>query len=780
MKKFLFLLALMLPALLGTSHLMAQNDTTCQAIFISEQNDSDPMTVDFQDVSFPQGAANAWNWSFGDGDSSTEQNPSHTYATEGTYEVTFQITTATCSSTIILPVTVSTDTSGCNCPQTYDPVCVLTPNDGIIEFINVCFAACEGYSPSDFVDCGLACQVYFDFTQDANDYLTFTFAESDFSTSPIITWAWDFGDGTTGSTANPTHTYDQSGTYEVTLSIMHENGCSSTYSAFVNAFDGNPCNCPTDYDPVCVATPNGGIIEYPNECMAICDGFTPNLFVQCDSTTYDYCDAMFCYESDIDNALAVSFHDFSFSFSTITGWAWDFGDGATSTEQNPTHTYADYGVYSVSLTITTADGCSSEITMEVWLDDNAPCNCPATYDPVCVETPNGEIFQFWNTCEAECYGFTDFVVCDSLPQNDCDAIFGYYQDFLSNDLAVNFEDYSYSSSPITAWAWDFGDGTSSTDQNPTHTYTTAGEYTVTLTITSDNCTSSFEEVVFVGDFTFPDCQAFFWPFPDSAGTDLTYQFIDFSLGNPDTWAWDFGDGTTSTAQNPLHTYATAGTYTVSLSISGANCQSSFELVLDTDDFFVSPNDPTSDNVQALFTPIIDLASNAVYFKNQSTSTTNITEITYNFGDGQEATAENVQHTFPAKKAYNVTMHVKNATGQTSSFVGTIDLKTGMFKSSTNTSSIILSNPKITKEDFGLALTPNPASSDVTVAFTTSVAGKYSIEITSVTGQSLYRTSFHGAKGQNKVNIDVQDYPLGLYLLKLQVNDSYQTYKLVKE
>ena len=776
------LLTIMLPALFWSGKLMAQNDTTCQALFIPAPDAQDQLTINFQDLSFPQGATTAWNWSFGDGNSSSVQNPSHTYAMAGTYDVTLNIATADCSSTITQILTVSTDTTGCNCLAIYEPVCVNNPG-GNIEFPNECEAFCAGYTPNDLVDCDIdstGCQVYFDFSQDPNDFLSYAFTDFNFSQSSTATWAWDFGDGTTASTANPTHTYTAAGTYTVSLSTTTVDGCTSIYTINIIVEDTNPCNCSAIYEPVCVSNPNTGIIEYPNECMAICDGYTPNDFVQCDSFPSDLCNAMFCYDSDMNNPLEVTFHDFSFSFSNITSWAWDFGDGSTSTDQNPTHTYADYGIYQVNLTITTESGCTAVITMEVWLDNNVPCNCTPEYNPVCVQEPNGTIFTFWNACEAECYGFTNFVACDSMPQNDCDATFGYYQDYFSNELTVNFEDYSYASTPISSWTWGFGDGTTSSDQNPAHTYAAAGEYVVTLTITSDSCLSTIEEVVFVGDFTLPDCQAFFWPFPDSSGTDLSYQFINLSLGDATAWNWDFGDGTTSTEENPLHTYTAAGTYNVILMISGPNCQSSFELVLDTDDFFVSPNNPTSNNIQALFTPVIDLSSNSVYFKNQSTSTADITEITYDFGDGQDASAENVHHIFPAKKSYNVTMHVKDAIGNTSSFVGAINLETGMFVSSTNSSSIILSNPKITKEDFALELTPNPASSDVAVAFTTSIAGKYNIEITSITGQTLYTTSFNGAKGDNKVNIDVHNYPQGLYLLKLQVNDSYQTYKLVKE
>lgn len=114
-----------------------------------------------------------------------------------------------------------------------------------------------------------------------------------------------------------------------------------------------------------------------------------------------------------------------------------------------------------------------------------------------------------------------------------------------------------------AWLWDFGDGSTSTDQHTAHTYTAPGTYTITLsvyrqgdpiattqrqvTIAATAPVASFEEVL--------------------EGT--TVQFHDTSAPEPTTWHWDFGDGATSTQQSPEHTYAQAGTYTVTLTAGNA-------------------------------------------------------------------------------------------------------------------------------------------------------------------------------------------------------------------
>jgi PKD repeat protein len=136
-------------------------------------------------------------------------------------------------------------------------------------------------------------------------------------------------------------------------------------------------------------------------------------------------------------------------------------------------------------------------------------------------------------------------------------------------LAVSFTDTS-SGSPTT-WSWDFGDGTTSTLQNPTHTYATTGTYTVTLGVanaTGTDTTTQPDYVVVTSPPSPPTAD--FSGTPTSGPTPLTVSFTDTSSGGPTTWSWAFGDGGTSTAQNPTHTYASLGSYTVSLTVSNAS------------------------------------------------------------------------------------------------------------------------------------------------------------------------------------------------------------------
>jgi PKD repeat protein len=160
----------------------------------------------------------------------------------------------------------------------------------------------------------------------------------------------------------------------------------------------------------------------------------------------------------------------------------------------------------------------------------------------------------------------NLLICVGNPSSSCQASF-YSTPDSTNQLIIHFIDNS-TGSPIS-WAWNFGDGTSSTAQNPSHTYASAGTYSVTLSITTANCgdTITNQVVVSTGGNT---CQSNF----TYTANGNTVTFTDISTGNPTSWAWSFGDGTSSTAQNPTHTYGSAGTYSVSLLIFGQNCQSS--------------------------------------------------------------------------------------------------------------------------------------------------------------------------------------------------------------
>jgi PKD repeat protein len=212
----------------------------------------------------------------------------------------------------------------------------------------------------------------------------------------------------------------------------------------------------------------------------------------------------------------VSFTDQS--SGDVTSWDWDFGDGGTSTQQNPSHEYTSAGDYTVSLTAT------------------GPCGSD-------IETKTDYI-QVGATLVADFSG---------TPTSGCAP------------LTVSFTDQS--SGDVTSWEWDFGDGGTSTLQNPSHEYASAGDYTVTLTVTGACGTDSETKTGYISVGGPP--LADFYGTPTSGETPLTVSFTDQSSGDVTSWDWDFGDGGISTLQNPSHEYAAAGDYTVALTVTGS-------------------------------------------------------------------------------------------------------------------------------------------------------------------------------------------------------------------
>jgi parallel beta-helix repeat protein len=222
-----------------------------------------------------------------------------------------------------------------------------------------------------------------------------------------------------------------------------------------------------------------------------------------------------------DAPLAVKFTDTS--TGTPANWTWDFGDGGNSTEQNPTHTYNAEGTYTVKLTVSNSLGSDSEEKIGYITVGSA------------VLAPVAEFSADQNTGNAP--------------------------------LTVQFKDES--TNTPTSWIWDFGDGKTSTEQNPSHTYETAGTYTVKLTATNyggSNTTTKTDYITVTSDVSSP--VASFTTDANSGKIPFTVRFTDTSTGKVSSWKWDFGDGSTSTEQNPIHTYVTEGIYNVTLTTTG--------------------------------------------------------------------------------------------------------------------------------------------------------------------------------------------------------------------
>jgi PKD repeat protein len=205
---------------------------------------------------------------------------------------------------------------------------------------------------------------------------------------------------------------------------------------------------------------------------------------------------------------------------TITAYNWAFGDGTTGTGATASHAYAAAGTYSVTLTVTDNLGATATSTQSVTVV--AP-----NVSPTAAFTSSVNLLD---------------VTFDSSGSNDPDGT-------------------------IASYAWDFGDGTTSTEASPVHSYTAAGTYTVTLTVTDNGGGTGTvsHQVTAVAPNVLPTA-AF-----TSSVNGLMVMFDASGSNDPDgsiaSYAWDFGDGTTGTGVSPTHTYATVGTFTVTLLVT---------------------------------------------------------------------------------------------------------------------------------------------------------------------------------------------------------------------
>ncbi|MDQ3052146.1 MAG: PKD domain-containing protein [Bacteroidota bacterium] len=370
-------------------------------------------------------------------------------------------------------------------------------------------------------------------------------------------WNWDFGDGTASTLANPVHTYTTGGTYNVVLQTQ-----------------SSGTNCSQLVNPFGTYIINSGEAGF-DLTQTLCPPFT----------------ATFTDQSV--NAVA---------------WFWDFGDGTTSTLQNPVHVYSNPGSYNVSLTITTSDGCSYT--------------------------------EFHN------YAVTFLPLIANATAVTTDSVL---------PLTVNF---SANSSGATAWYWEFGDGNTSTLQNPVNIYTIPGPYNIMLVVSNGSCadTITYTGVTFGMGTVLPG---------DSTGTlhvpDPVYSCVPYEMNfnnpalNTVAWLWNFGDGTTSNLENPVHIYTDPGVYTVSLVTWDA--QGVTDTIVQPSPFYLTGSSADfqlsyANNCQGSTISIINTSINAISWN-------------WDFGDGTTSNLENPQHVYSTVGInYIVSLTVTDSAGCT--------------------------------------------------------------------------------------------------------------------
>lgn len=330
------------------------------------------------------------------------------------------------------------------------------------------------------------------------------------------------------------------------------------------------------------------------------------------------CSADFSAYPDTSNTLVYTYYFYDQSVGgagTITSWLWDFGDGGTCTMQNTTHTFANIGFYNVCLTIATDSGCTATYCDSIYVDSTNTLPCHASFQYT-VNNVSVDFYGYSNNSSATyTWDFGDgssgtgqnvthiytvlgsYTVCLTITtsngcsdtycatvttgssSNGCPASFYAYNDSLGV-YTYQFVNTSPGANNGIAFYWDFGDGTNSGDVNPVHTFGGIGTYTVCLHVLDDSTgviLCHYCETIVVDSSNTTGCYAYFgW---NSANDGYVY-FYDYSgTGCPSdtitSWTWCFGDGSSSTDQNPIHFY-NIGQYYVCLAITTASgCSSTY-------------------------------------------------------------------------------------------------------------------------------------------------------------------------------------------------------------
>ena len=548
----------------------------------------------------------SYNWDFGDGNISTLQNPTHTYTTSGTYKV----------------LLVCTSTVGCN--------------GSISKIIIINAKPIVQYTASTLSGCSPLAVNF-------NDQST---------TDVGSTYYWVFGDNGNSTIQNPSHAYTNSGIYTIKEVVTTSKGCRDSLIK-------------TSYITV-NSTP---IVNFSmsNGCINSAISF-------------------------IDNSAVTS--------GTITTWNWNFGDGTNSNTQNAIHTYTTAGTYTVILNVSTNQGCSSTLTKTITISSKPIVNFTAdnligcsplvvtftnsttningsTYvwnfgdggisnlqNPVHTYTTSGlYMIKLLASVVGGCSDSlikTSYITVNSSPT----ASFSISNGCVNS--AINFSDNSsITSGTITSWNWNFGDGTNSNTQNAMHTYTAAGTYTVILNIsTSQGCSSILTKTITISNKPIVSFTA-----DNLIGcSPLVVTFTNSTTNtNGATYVWNFGDGGTSSLQNPVHTFTTNGLYTIKLvATSLGGCSDSL-----IKSAYINANGTAA---TANFTVINGCANSVINFTNTSSvSTGTIISVSWNFGDGAISSLQSPTHTYTIGGVYSVTLTVTNSQGCVSIVTKTVTI-----------------------------------------------------------------------------------------------------------
>ena len=401
-----------------------------------------PLTLDGTGSSDLDGTIVSYDWNFGDDTTGTSDSPTHTYLSGGTFTVT---------------LTVTDDAGDTDADSSIATIGL--GNQPPVADANGPYSAMVG------------------------DTVAFDGTGSSDPDGNIVSYSWDFGDGSTGTGPNPTHAYATAGTFNVTLTVTDDNNATDSAGS-IAVIAEQPVNQPP------VSDPNGP------------------------------------YTGTVGASISFDGSGSSDPDGNVVDYSWDFGDGNIGTGVSPNHSYSIDGNYNVTLTVTdnTGDTDSATTTASIGAVNQPP-----------VSDPNGP--------------YSGTV-----------------------GIPVDF-DGSGSSDPdgsIASYSWDFGDGSTGSGVAPTHAYNADGSFTVSLTVTDDaGDTATATTTASIGAGNLPPVADPNGPY--SGTVDIPVAFDGSASNDPDgtivTYSWDFGDDTTGSGATPSHVYSAAGTYNVTLEVT---------------------------------------------------------------------------------------------------------------------------------------------------------------------------------------------------------------------
>ena len=482
-----------------------------KAKFIADKkNGCAPLTVNLTDQSEAGNNSNntKWMWDFGNGVQSSLQNPSVKYTSTGIF-------------TVVLKVT---NDKGCTSVATEE------------KLIQVGQGVSLSFTNSDVAVCNPPFDIKFNNTSTG---------------SGTLNYAWKFGDGNTSTDKNPTNIYSASGTFPVSLIGSNSAGCADTLTKEITLgesktdFTINDTLCadaPITFTNTSTPAPVKTLWEFPDGTSdtalnALKTFSTPGTHTVKVTNTYSGCLGTIEKKITIEASPKASFTasalgkcspDLIVDFENLSAnsikYQWNFGDSSepfSTADKNIPHTYTTNGIFKVSLTAYNNSGCTNTFTL---------------HDSIIIGPPTVTI---GNVPTQDCLPLTITPIAQVKPADN-----------------------------IKSYEWNFGDGTIKTEKAPTHIYSTSGNYTITLSVTTnDGCTVSDTAKIAVGDHS---TLAFTASPRNVCAIDPVY-FTNESQPPGISYNWYFGDGGTSQEINPAYPYNDTGWFQVKLESNNNGC-----------------------------------------------------------------------------------------------------------------------------------------------------------------------------------------------------------------